>query len=175
MECMTSLPVSSPRCSDSSHRLHSIFHSPMEAYPDHHWHCSGYHNHRCMSRLLQWLEVKDSLTLSSEGICIGFSQRIENKVLEIYGQAGQLAEEVFSTTRTVHSFWLHGFLARRYDAFLADAMKVGFGQSPIYAVMFSTEFFCVFCGYALAFWRGIRMYTSGEIKESGDVITVIFA
>jgi ATP-binding cassette subfamily B (MDR/TAP) protein 1 len=120
-------------------------------------------------------EVQRSLTLSSKGICIGFSQKIENKVLEIYGQAGQLAEEVFSTTRTVHSFWLHGFLARRYDTFLADAMKVGFGQSPIYAVMFSTEFFCVFCGYALAFWRGIRMYTSGEIKESGDVITVIFA
>jgi ATP-binding cassette subfamily B (MDR/TAP) protein 1 len=49
------------------------------------------------------------------------------------------------------------------------------GQSPIYAVMFSTEFFCIFCGYALAFWRGIRMFASGEIKESGDVVTVILA
>lgn len=96
-------------------------------------------------------------------------------MLGIYGKAGQLAEEVFSTTRTVHSFWLHDLLGRKYDAFLADAMKVGFGQSPIYAVLFSTEFFCIFCGYALAFWRGIRMYASGEISESGDVVTVILA
>ncbi|KAF2676906.1 P-loop containing nucleoside triphosphate hydrolase protein [Lentithecium fluviatile CBS 122367] len=109
------------------------------------------------------------------GICVGIDTKNESQMLEIYGKAGQLAEEVFSTMRTVHSFWLNGLLSRKYDAMLGDAMKVGMKKSPNYAVLFSTEFFCIFCGYALAFWRGIRMYASGEISESGDVITVIFA
>ena len=144
----------------------------MEADIDHDCHSPSYHYHRCKT-VVRWNTV--SRLLISQGICVGFSQKIENEVLDIYGKAGQLAEEVFSTTRTVHSFWLHGLLARKYDTFLADAMRVGFKQSPIYAVLFSTEFFCIYCGYALAFWRGIRMYASGEISESGDVITVIFA
>jgi ATP-binding cassette subfamily B (MDR/TAP) protein 1 len=96
-------------------------------------------------------------------------------VLTIYGKAGQLAEEVFSTMRTVHAFWLNDLLSRKYDAMLKDAMNVGMKKSPIYSVLFSTEFFCIFCGYALAFWQGIRMYANGTISESGDVITVIFA
>lgn len=94
---------------------------------------------------------------------------------EIFGKASQLAEEVLSTVRTVHSFWLHDVLSRKYDALQQQAVTTGLRKSPIYAVLFSTEFFCIYCGYALAFWRGIRMYVNGEIQESGDVITVIFA
>jgi ATP-binding cassette subfamily B (MDR/TAP) protein 1 len=92
-------------------------------------------------------------------------------MLTIYGKAGLMAEEVFSTIRTVHSFWLHPFLSDRYDSYLAEGMKIGMKKSPNYAVLFSVEFFCVYSGYALAFWQGIRMYMKGEIKESGDVFT----
>jgi ATP-binding cassette subfamily B (MDR/TAP) protein 1 len=80
-----------------------------------------------------------------------------------------IAEEVFSTVRTVHSFWLNPLLSSKYDKLLGDAMKVGMRKSPNYAVLFSTEFFCVYCGYSLAFWQGIRRYQSREISEVGDV------
>jgi ATP-binding cassette subfamily B (MDR/TAP) protein 1 len=109
------------------------------------------------------------------GICIGIDTKNENQLLPIYSRAGQLAEEVFSTIRTVHAFWLHPLLSHKYDKILGEAMDVGMKKSPTYAVLFSTEFFCVYCGYGLAFWQGIRMFARGEIKQSGDVFTVILA
>ncbi|KAF2629041.1 multidrug resistance protein-like protein 1 [Macroventuria anomochaeta] len=108
-------------------------------------------------------------------ICIGIDTKNEAEMLPIYSRAGLIAEEVFSTVRTVHSFWLNPLLSNRYDKLLGDAMEVGMKKSPNYAVLFSTEFFCVYSGYALAFWQGIRRYQSGEISESGDVFVVILA
>ncbi|KAF2650811.1 multidrug resistance protein 1, 2, 3 [Lophiostoma macrostomum CBS 122681] len=109
------------------------------------------------------------------GISVGIDTKNEAELLAVHSKAGLLAEEVFSTIRTVHSFWLQPLMTKRYDSFLGDAMKVGMKKSPNYAVLFSTEFFCVYCGFGLAFWQGIRMYTSGEIRQSGQVVTVIFA
>ncbi|KAJ8117017.1 hypothetical protein OPT61_g1689 [Boeremia exigua] len=109
------------------------------------------------------------------GVCIGIDTKNEAQLLPIYSKAGLIAEEVFSTVRTVHSFWLNPLLSNRYDKFLGDAMKVGMKKSPNYSVLFSSEFFCIYCGYALAFWQGIRRYHSGEISEAGDVFVVILA
>jgi ATP-binding cassette subfamily B (MDR/TAP) protein 1 len=102
-------------------------------------------------------------------VCIALDTKNESQLLTIYSKAGLIAEEVFSTVRTVHSFWLNPLLSRRYDKLLGDAMDVGMKKSPIYAVLFSAEFFCVYSGYGLAFWQGIRRYISGEISEVGDV------
>jgi ATP-binding cassette subfamily B (MDR/TAP) protein 1 len=101
------------------------------------------------------------------GVSVGIDTKNENQLLPIYSKAGQLAEEIFSTVRTVHAFWLHPLLSRKYDKLLADAQEVGMKKSPNYAVMFSVEFFCIYAGYALAFWQGIRLYAKGDIKESG--------
>jgi ATP-binding cassette subfamily B (MDR/TAP) protein 1 len=103
------------------------------------------------------------------GICVGFVTKYDGQQLAIYSRAGLLAEEVFSTVRTVHAFWLNPLLSRKYDKLLDEAMVVGMRNSPVYAVLFSTEFFCIYCGYALAFFQGIRMYFKGQIQESGDV------
>lgn len=100
-------------------------------------------------------------------ICIAIDTKNETQLLAIQSKAGLLAEEVFSTVRTVHAFWLNPLLSRKHDKLLGDAMEVGMKKSPNYAVLFSAEFFCVYAGYGLAFWQGIRMYASGEIKESG--------
>lgn len=101
------------------------------------------------------------------GLCIAVDAKNEAKLQPINSKAGLLAEEVFSTVRTVHAFWLNPLLSCKYDNFLDEAMVVGMKKSPIYAVLFSTEFFCVYSGYGLAFWQGIRMYASGEISQSG--------
>jgi ATP-binding cassette subfamily B (MDR/TAP) protein 1 len=107
--------------------------------------------------------------------CIFVDSKNENVLLPMYSKAGLLAEEVFSTVRTVHAFWLNPLLSRNYDKILGEALRVGLKKSPIYAVLFSAEFFCVYCGYGLAFWQGIRMFARGEITESGNVFTVILA
>jgi ATP-binding cassette subfamily B (MDR/TAP) protein 1 len=107
------------------------------------------------------------------GVCVGIDTKNESQILAIHAKAGLLAEEVFGTIRTVHSFWLHPLLSDKYDSFLAEAMKVGMKKSPNYAVLFSTEFFCTLSGFGLAFWQGIRMYTSGEITQSGQVVRIL--
>lgn len=44
-----------------------------------------------------------------------------------------------------------------------------------YAVLFSTQYFCVFSGIALAYWQGYRMYRSGEIPDVGKIFTVVLS
>lgn len=106
-------------------------------------------------------------------ICVGIDAQQDGKILSIYSQAGLLAEEVFASITTVHAFWLQPVMRSRYDALLEDAETVGWRKSPNWAVMFSIEFFCIYSGYGLAFWQGIRMYTSGEIEEAGKVVTYV--
>lgn len=97
--------------------------------------------------------------------------RQESKVMSFHSKAGLLAEEVFSNIATVHAFWLHPFMAKRYDAMLYDAEREGMKKSLNWGVMFSSQFFCVYAGYGLAFWQGIRMWASGEIAEPGTIVT----
>jgi ATP-binding cassette subfamily B (MDR/TAP) protein 1 len=108
-------------------------------------------------------------------VCIGVDVKNETKILDAYGRAGALAEDVFSSMRNVHAFWAHPRLANKYDELLLVARREGRRKRPIYGALFSTQFFCVTAGYGLAFWQGIHMYVSGEIAASGSVVTVIFA
>ncbi|KAK3367251.1 P-loop containing nucleoside triphosphate hydrolase protein [Lasiosphaeria ovina] len=130
--------------------------------------------------IVQW-----KLTLITAGIvpaiviaaCIGMiiDTQQENRIMTINSRAGRLAEEIFASMRTVHAFWAFPKLARNYEAVLDEARAVGMKKGPNMAFLFCSEFFCVYSGYALAFWQGIRMYQSGEISEPGKIITVIFA
>ncbi|KAM5369958.1 hypothetical protein ACJZ2D_008757 [Fusarium nematophilum] len=90
-------------------------------------------------------------------------------------KSGSLAEEAFSTIRTAHAFWAFPKLSRRFTGIMEEARRIGHKKSIVYIILFPTEFFCIFSGYGLAFWQGMRMYSEGEISEPGTVVTVIFA
>ncbi|CEL08547.1 hypothetical protein ASPCAL11696 [Aspergillus calidoustus] len=77
--------------------------------------------------------------------------------------------------KTVHAFSAFEALTAKYGAFAGEARRLGIRQSGNMAVLYAGEFFCVYAGYGLAFWQGIRMYARGEIEEPGAVVTVIFA
>ncbi|KAK0612578.1 ABC transporter type 1, transmembrane domain-containing protein [Bombardia bombarda] len=111
----------------------------------------------------------------STSVCMAIDAGQEKEIMGIYSRAGRLAEEVFSSVRNVYVFWAYPKLSRKYGALLEEAAVVGARKSPNYAVLFSVEFFCIYSGYGLAFWQGIRMYHSGEITEPGRIVTVIFA
>lgn len=91
--------------------------------------------------------------------------------MTIQSRAGQLAEDIFSSVRTVHAFWAYSKLSRKYEAVLDGAMVAGLKKGSNLAVFFSVEFFCIYCGYALAFWQGIKMFQRGEILEPGTIVT----
>ena len=105
------------------------------------------------------------------GVCVAFDSKNEAQLLSIFSRAGLVAEEVFASITTVHSFWLHPSMSKRYDHHLEEAERVGMKKSLNWGVLYSFEFFAIYAGYALAFWQGIRMYASGEIEESGKVVT----
>lgn len=104
-------------------------------------------------------------------ICVVFDTGYEYKMFDIYGKSGSLAGETFSTIRTAHAFWAFPKISRRFNDILDDAARVASKKSLIYAILFPTEFFCIFAGYGLAFWQGIRMYSEGEIDSPGTVVT----
>jgi ATP-binding cassette subfamily B (MDR/TAP) protein 1 len=105
------------------------------------------------------------------GICVMIDVKQEGRILPIYSRAGQLADEVISSIKTSHAFWASPRLSDRYLTLLQEAKTEGMKKSPNFGVLFSTEYFCIHAGYALAFWQGIRMYASGEIQNSGDIVT----
>ncbi|KIX08675.1 uncharacterized protein Z518_03332 [Rhinocladiella mackenziei CBS 650.93] len=109
------------------------------------------------------------------GVCMGIEVKSEDKMMGILSRSTVVVDEVFSSIATVQAFWLQPVMAKRYEEFLAELERVGRKKSPNYGILFSTEFFCVYAGYGLAFWQGIRMYARGEVEEPGDVVTVIFA
>jgi ATP-binding cassette, subfamily B (MDR/TAP), member 1 len=108
-------------------------------------------------------------------ICIIIDAKQEARITKTYSQAASLAEEAFSSIRTIQAFWAYSKMSDQYNVFLEAAHKEGKKKSPNYSVLFSTEYFCVYSGIALSFWQGFRMYQNGEISSAGQVFTVVLS
>lgn len=106
-------------------------------------------------------------------VCVMIDSGIENKLNVTWGEADKLAEDVFASIRDVHAFWAYSKLSGKFEQILHDAKVHGEKKAPIYAVLFCVQFFCIYAGYGLAFWQGIRMYHRGEIDQPGDVVTYV--
>ncbi|KAK6500277.1 hypothetical protein TWF481_010622 [Arthrobotrys musiformis] len=108
-------------------------------------------------------------------ICVMIDSAIEKELIATWAAADKLAEEVFASIRNAHAFWAYPKLSRKFKHIVDEASVLGKKKPPIHAVMFCIQFFCIYAGYGLAFWQGIRMYRRGEIKDPGDIVTVILA
>ena len=97
--------------------------------------------------------------------------KIEAKILDIYNTAGGLVEEALSTVRIITAFDASRKLRQKYDVYLATAQKLGFKKGPILGVQYSVEFFTTYCGYALAWYYGIKLLNEDRIDSGGEVIT----
>lgn len=104
-------------------------------------------------------------------VCAGILVKQENRILHVNSIAGSLAEEVLASMKTVHAFSAFSKLTSKYDDHAKEAKRLGLTQSLNMAILYSAEFFCVYAGYGLAFWQGVRMYARGEINEPGKIIT----
>lgn len=103
-------------------------------------------------------------------VCIAIDMKQEARVLSFHSAAGTLANEALSSIRMIHAFWGLPKVLAKYDTFLDGAEQEGRRKSVNYGVLFSMQIFFVLSGYALAFWEGIRLYSSGEISKPGDVV-----
>jgi len=105
------------------------------------------------------------------GGAIAVDVPLEAKVVRLYSQASNLAQETISSIRTVHAFDAREKMVKKYDEYLEEAHKVGNNKSPVFGALFCVQNFCVFAGIALCFWQGFRMFQSGEIADAGGVFT----
>ncbi|KAH6893210.1 P-loop containing nucleoside triphosphate hydrolase protein [Thelonectria olida] len=114
-------------------------------------------------------------TIIVMGVVAGIEAGHETKILEIYSQANSFAEGVIASVRTVHAFEMRARLVDKFDKYLDDAHQVGKKISPLFGLMFSIEYCIIYLGFGLAFWQGIKMFSTGEITEAGDIFTVLLS
>lgn len=107
------------------------------------------------------------------GITVMLDAKVEAKVLDIYSKAGGLVEETLGSIRVVVAFGAGGKLRKKYDEHLEAAKKLGLKKGPILGVQYSSEFFIMYCAYALAFWYGIKLLLQGNIGSGGDILTYV--
>ncbi|CAF3211021.1 unnamed protein product [Rotaria socialis] len=94
--------------------------------------------------------------------------------LKAYGRAGAIAEEVFSSIRTVLSYGGQEREEKRYEKHLEDAKKNGIKKGAINGITIGTVWFLIYGAYALAFWYGAKLIREDNYNV-GDVFIVFFS
>ncbi|KXG51792.1 ABC transporter, integral membrane type 1 [Penicillium griseofulvum] len=113
--------------------------------------------------------------LLAMGISSTIEASIETKVLKVQAQAGAFAESILGSSRTVQAFGLQSQLLGDFDKFLQASRKLGNKKSPLFGCLFATEYTIIFAGFGLCFWQGIKMISTGEVEEAGDVFIVLMS
>ncbi|CAF2682116.1 unnamed protein product [Rotaria sp. Silwood2] len=94
--------------------------------------------------------------------------------LKAYGKAGAIAEEVFSSIRTVLSYNGQAREEKRYEKHLDEAKRSGIKKGAISGVTMGFVWFTIYCAYALAFWYGAKLIRD-ETFNIGNVMIVFFS
>ncbi|CAF1014116.1 unnamed protein product [Rotaria sordida] len=94
--------------------------------------------------------------------------------LKAYGKAGAIAEEVFSSVRTVLSYNGQEREEKRYEKYLGEAKKNGIKKGAISGFTMGCVWFFIYCAYALGFWYGAKLIRE-EGYSIGNVIIVFFS
>ncbi|KAK3192192.1 hypothetical protein K4F52_001822 [Lecanicillium sp. MT-2017a] len=100
---------------------------------------------------------------------------IETKILDVYSRANSFSEGVLASARTVHAFEMRSRLVAKFDEYLIEAHNLGKKISPLFGALFSAEYTIIYLGFGLAFWQGIKMMANGEIKDAGQIFTVLLS
>ncbi|XP_055935282.1 ATP-dependent translocase ABCB1-like isoform X3 [Argiope bruennichi] len=105
---------------------------------------------------------------------------VSREEMQAYGKAGAVAEEVLSSIRTVFAFGGERKEIQRYDNCLTPARNKGVKRGLMTALGAAITSFCIFAGYALAFWYGVKLILEDwdkpkEEKEyTGGTLIIVF-
>ncbi|XP_060052095.1 ATP-binding cassette sub-family B member 5 [Erinaceus europaeus] len=101
---------------------------------------------------------------------------LTSKELNAYSKAGAVAEEVFSSIRTVVAFGAQEKEIQRYTQNLKDAKNVGIKKAVVSKLSLGAVYFFMNGTYGLAFWYGTSLILSGEPGYTiGTVLAVFFS
>lgn len=77
--------------------------------------------------------------------------------MESYGAAGAIAEEVFSSIKTVVAFEGQNKEHQRYKKHLIDVEKNNIKRSIFTAIGTGVMWFNIYAAIALSFWYGVKL------------------
>lgn len=120
-----------------------------------------------MTSILPWIVITTVIL----NMFIAKYQQIE---LQFISKAASLAEESLSTVRTAKAFGIEWVLSRLYDQRNSDATRASRNRAIAAGFGIGAFFFCIYSGYALAFYFGSKLVADGEIPP-GLVMNVIFS
>lgn len=115
------------------------------------------------------------------GVIAVLTSKLAKKELDAYGSAGSIAEEVFSSIRTVVAFGGQSKEIERYDENLIFAKNNNIKRSMFAAIGFGLLWFIIYSSYALAFWYGVglilrdRGLGDDAVYTPGNMVTVFFS
>ena len=86
--------------------------------------------------------------------------------LDAYAKAGDIAEEVLSSIRTVAAFGGQPEEVERYSSNLEKAKKVGIQKQTAVGFSVGILYLVMYACYALSFWYGAKLIISGTVLKS---------
>jgi len=101
---------------------------------------------------------------------------LAEKELQSYASAGSVADEVFSSIRTVVAFEGEDKEAQRYKSRLRPAEITGQRKGLFSGIGGGIMWFIIYCSYALAFWYGVKLILQDRTlvdKEYTPAVLVI--
>ena len=99
--------------------------------------------------------------------------RFTQAELDAYAKAGDIADDVLSSIRTVKAFNGQPIETKRYSDNLEDARKVGVKKGTFMGLSMGVTYLVLFFVYALAFWYGAKLILEDEYTI-GDVLVAFF-
>ncbi|GIY55270.1 ATP-dependent translocase ABCB1 [Caerostris extrusa] len=99
------------------------------------------------------------------GVISKIQAAVSGEELQAYGAAGAVAEEVLSSIRTVVCFGGEEKEIERYNQCLIPASKKGVRRGLLTSIGAALIWFCIYAGYALAFWYGVKLIVEGRDQE----------
>ncbi|CAI4228223.1 unnamed protein product [Auanema sp. JU1783] len=94
---------------------------------------------------------------------------------ETYAVAGGIAEETFSSVRTVLAFNGHRRELKRFEEALENGRKTGIVKYFYMGVGVGFGNICMYASYALAFWYGAQIIANDPSFDRGSIFTVFFS
>ncbi|KAF2639503.1 P-loop containing nucleoside triphosphate hydrolase protein [Massarina eburnea CBS 473.64] len=115
------------------------------------------------------------LILIVYGVLIPPIMKIHKITEELHEEASALSFEMFSSIRVVVAFGAEAKLAKQHETLLEKAYNNARREAPLMGMMMSPSMAAMYGTFGLAFYVGIRQYSSGNIANVGNIVVVLFS
>jgi ATP-binding cassette, subfamily B (MDR/TAP), member 1 len=110
------------------------------------------------------------LSAVAAGFAVVADSKLSTKIYAVYAEAAGLAEEALSTMKIVVAFGAGSKLQKKYEQYLEVARRLSIRQGPLRALQFSVAMTMTYLSYAMAWFYGTHLLSTGQMSSGGRVI-----